>query len=246
MKILINGALGRMGKEVEAIVNASSHTVAGKVDVTANDSSCLKNIEDFCGDADVIIDFSNHLGTEKLLEFAVKKKIPTVVATTGHTEKEIQIIHNTAKKIPVFYSANMSLGVALLVDLALKTASVMADADIEIVETHHNRKLDAPSGTALMIANALKKVRPKAVITTGRSGNAKRKPDEIGIQSVRRGNIVGIHEVTVSTDNQTITLKHEAHSRALFAEGAVSAAEFLLGKSAGLYDMNSIVKGGKV
>lgn len=242
MKILLNGACGRMGKEVERIVSASeNHKIAAKVDKMAAESGCYTNIDDFDGSADMIIDFSNHLGTQELMSFAVKNRIPAVIATTGHTDEELEIINNAAKEIPVFHSANMSLGVALLVELAVKTAAVMPDADIEIVETHHNRKLDAPSGTALMIANAIKTVREKALFKLGRAGTAKREKDEIGIHAVRRGNIVGIHEVLVSTDSQTITLKHEAHSRALFAEGAVSAAEFLLGKPAGLYDMKSII-----
>lgn len=151
------------------------------------------------------------------------------------------MIANAAKNVPIFHSANMSLGVALLIELAVKTASVMPDADIEIVETHHNRKLDAPSGTALMIANAIKSVREKALFKLGRSGKAVREKDEIGIHAVRRGNVVGIHEVLVSTDCQTITLKHEAHSRALFAEGALSAVSFLRNQKPGLYDMNSII-----
>ncbi len=242
MKILLNGACGRMGKEVERIVSASeNHKIAAKVDKMAAESGCYTNIDDFNGAADMIIDFSNHLGTEELMSFAVKNKIPAVIATTGHTDEELKMIENAAKEIPVFHSANMSLGVALLVELAVKTAAVMPDADIEIVETHHNRKLDAPSGTALMIANAIRTIREKAEFRLGRAGNAKREKNEIGIHAVRRGNIVGIHEVLVSTDSQTITLKHEAHSRALFAEGAVSAAEFLLGKPAGLYDMKSII-----
>ena len=233
-----------MGKEVERIVSASgNHKIAARVDKMATESGCYTNIDDFGGKADMIIDFSNHLGTAELLDYAVKSETPVVIATTGHTPDELELIENAAKKIPVFHSANMSLGVALLVELAVKTAAVMPDADIEIVETHHNRKLDAPSGTALMIANAIKNVREKASFRLGRAGSAKREKDEIGIHAVRRGNIVGIHEVTVSTDTQTITLKHEAHSRALFAEGAVSAAEFLLGKPAGLYDMNNIVRG---
>ena len=244
MKILLNGACGRMGKEVEKIVSASeNHKIAARVDKMAAESGCYSNIDDFNGTADMIIDFSNHLGTAELLGYAVKNKIPAVIATTGHTEDELRIIEEAAKEIAIFHSANMSLGVALLVELAVKTAAVMPDADIEIVETHHNRKLDAPSGTALMIANATKAVREKAELKLGRAGTAKREKDEIGIHAVRRGNIVGIHEVLVSTDTQTITLKHEAHSRALFAEGAVSAAEFLLGKPAGLYDMNNIVRG---
>lgn len=242
IKVLINGACGRMGKEVEKIVEASeTMTVAAKVDKMAAESGCYTDINDFSGEADIIIDFSNHLGTKDLLDYAVKNNIPTVVATTGHTEEELALIEEAGKKIAVFHSANMSLGVALLCELAVKAAATMPDADIEIVETHHNRKLDAPSGTALMIANAIKAVREKAQFVFGREGMAKREKNEIGVHAVRRGNIVGIHEVLVSTDSQTITLKHEAHSRALFAEGAVSAAEFILGKPAGLYTMNSIV-----
>lgn len=242
IKVLINGACGRMGKEVEKIVEASeTMTVAAKVDKMAAESGCYTDINDFSGEADIIIDFSNHLGTKDLLDYAVKNNIPTVVATTGHTEDELALIEEAGKKIAVFHSANMSLGVALLCELAVKAAATMPDADIEIVETHHNRKLDAPSGTALMIANAIEAVREKAQFVFGREGMAKREKNEIGVHAVRRGNIVGIHEVLVSTDSQTITLKHEAHSRALFAEGAVSAAEFILGKPAGLYTMNSIV-----
>lgn len=243
IKVLINGACGRMGKEVEKIVEASeTMTVAAKIDKMAAESGCYTDINDFSGEADIIIDFSNHLGTKDLLDYAVKNNIPTVVATTGHTPEELALIEEAGKKIAVFHSANMSLGVALLCELAVKAAATMPDADIEIVETHHNRKLDAPSGTALMIANAIKAVREKAQFVFGREGMAKREKNEIGVHAVRRGNIVGIHEVLVSTDSQTITLKHEAHSRALFAEGAVSAAEFILGKPAGLYNMNNIVE----
>lgn len=242
ISVIINGACGRMGQEVEKLVEASEDLkLAARVDKMAEQSGCYSSINDFDGNADVIIDFSNHLGTQELLDYAIKKGIPTVIATTGHTDEELEMIKKASKKVAVFHSANMSLGVALLVELAKRTAEVMPEADIEIVETHHNRKLDAPSGTALMIANELKKVREHARFVLGRSGNAKRESDEIGISAVRRGNIVGIHEVLVSTDSQTITLKHEAHSRALFADGGISAARFLVGKPAGLYDMHSIV-----
>lgn len=242
IKVMINGACGRMGCEVEKLVDAADDMkIAARVDKMADKSGCYSNINDFDGEADVIIDFSNHLGTAELLDYAVRRGIPTVIATTGHTDDELELIKKASEKIAVFHSANMSLGVALLVELAKRTAEVMPDADIEIVETHHNRKLDAPSGTALMIANEIKKIRRNARFVLGRSGNGKRESDEIGISAVRRGNIVGIHEVLVSTDSQTITLKHEAHSRALFAEGGISAAKFIIGKPAGLYDMNSIV-----
>ena len=190
---------------------------------------------------DCIIDFSHHTGTEALLEFAVSKGIPVVLCTTGHTEEEAVLIDEAAKKIPLFHSANMSLGIALLVELAKTAAKTFPDADIEIIEKHHNRKLDAPSGTALLLANAIKEIRERARFIFGRAGQAKREADEIGIHAIRMGNIIGEHQVIVGTDTQTITLKHEAHSRSLFAEGAMAAAEFLVGKTAGLYDMKSMI-----
>ena len=189
-----------------------------------------------------MIDFSHHSATEGLLAFVKKNHLPLVLATTGQTDEERAAILAASAEIPLFFASNYSLGVALLVELAKKAAAAMPDAEIEIIEMHHDRKIDAPSGTALTLAKALQEVRPGAEITCGRSGNAKRSKSEIGIQSVRMGNIVGVHEVMIGTNNQTITLKHEAHSRALFAEGALAAAEFLVGKPAGLYDMNSLVK----
>lgn len=152
------------------------------------------------------------------------------------------MIDEAAKQIAVFRSANMSLGIALLVELAKMTAKTFPDADIEIIEKHHNRKLDAPSGTAILLANAIREIRTKAKLVFGRQGQAKRTPEEIGVHAIRMGNIVGEHEVIVGTDTQTITLNHEAHSRALFAEGAMAAAEFLIGKPAGLYDMKSMIE----
>lgn len=190
---------------------------------------------------DCIVDFSHHTAVASLLDFARERGIPTVVATTGHTDEELAQIRAAAEDIAVFHSANMSLGVALLVELAKTAAAAMPEAEIEIIEKHHNRKLDAPSGTALMIADAISTVRPEAYTTLGRSGHGKRTREEIGIHAVRLGNIVGEHEVIVGTDSQTITLKHEAHSRALFAEGALAAAAFIVGRGAGLYDMNSLV-----
>lgn len=204
---------------------------------------CYKSFDDaknIC--ADVMIDFSHHSVTPALLEFCISKNLPVVVATTGHDEKEQELIAEAAKKIPVFHSANMSLGVALLCELAKTAAKTMPDADIEIIEKHHNRKLDAPSGTALLLADAISTVRNSAFYVFGRGGQKKREKNEIGIHAIRMGNIVGEHEVIIGTDTQTITLKHEAHTRALFAEGAVSAAAFLSGKPAGLYAMKDIVE----
>ena len=151
------------------------------------------------------------------------------------------MIREAAKTVPVFWSANMSLGVALLAELAKKTAAAFPDADIEIVETHHNRKVDAPSGTALMLFNSVKEARPEAVPNCGRAGEGKRTKAEIGISSLRMGNVVGIHEVHICTGTQTLTLKHEATTRAMLADGAVDAARFMVGKETGLYNMENIL-----
>ena len=246
MKILICGVGGRMGREVAKLTldgARGSVPVAG-FDVLPLDTREFPTFTDWNEvdvDVDCIIDFSHHSATEALLRYACDQNIPVVLATTGHTEEEKALIADASQRIALFHSANMSLGVALLVELAKTAAKTFPDADIEIIEKHHNRKLDAPSGTALLLANALKEVREKAKFVFGRSGQAKRQPEEIGIHAIRMGNIIGEHEVIVGTDTQTITLKHEAHSRSLFAEGAIAAAEFLIGKPAGLYDMKSMI-----
>ena len=242
MRVIVNGACGHMGQEIVRLTREGylDSALASAVDPRGDSKEVLSRI-DQSKEADVIIDFSHHAATDNLLAYALEKKLSVVIATTGHTDAEKALIDQAAREIPVFFSANMSLGVALLCRLAAETAAAFPDADIEIVETHHNRKLDAPSGTALMLFNAIKAVRDQAVAHVGRSGMQKRERSEIGIHSVRRGGIVGIHEVLVSTATQTITLRHEAHSRALFAEGAMTAARFLMGKPAGLYDMYSII-----
>ncbi len=245
MNILINGIGGHMGREVYALASSgyAGSVFACGVDPFATGDSIYPSYDKIPADTkiDCIVDFSIHTSTPSLLAYAIEKKLPVVIATTGHTDGELSAIREAAKKIPVFFSANMSLGVALLVELAKTAAKAMPDADIEIVETHHNRKIDAPSGTALMLAHAIKEVKKDAALLCGRSGQGKRATGEIGIHAVRRGNIVGIHEVIVSSQNQSITLKHEAHSRALFAEGGLSAAAFLYQKAPGLYNMNSLV-----
>ena len=247
MKILICGIGGRMGREVAAMTLAGmrgSEPVAG-YDVIPVDTREFPSYTDWAEvreTPDCIIDFSHHAGTVAMLKYACEKNIPVVLATTGHDDAELAEIEAAAKVIPVFHSANMSLGVALLAELAKMTAKTFPDADIEIIEKHHNRKLDAPSGTALLLAKAIKTVRNSASFVFGRSGQAKRTREEIGIHAIRMGNIVGEHEVIVGTDTQTITLKHEAHSRALFAEGAIAAAEFLIRQGAGLYDMKSMIE----
>ena len=245
MRIILSGMSGRMGAAVMAVSAdgyMDSEIVAG-VDIKPSEGEipCYSDFSDIKETADCIIDFSNHASIKAVADYAVTAGLPLVVATTGHTDEEKEIIRKASESVPVFFSANMSMGVALLCRMATMAAKTLPGADIEIVETHHNRKLDAPSGTALMIANAIKSVRENAKCVCGRSGMAKRDTEEIGIHAVRRGNIVGIHEVIVSTDYETITIKHEAHSRSLFAEGALTAAAFITGKKPGLYEMSSLI-----
>lgn len=251
MKIMLVGMYGYMGREVTKLAAASCRGAEIVLGVDpgfdGDDGICVKSFAEAeqkdLSRIDCIVDFSHHSASAELIAFAVKYKLPVIVCTTGHTEEEAAMIRAAGEKTPVFFCANMSLGIALLVELAKKTAAAMPEAEIEIIEKHHDRKLDAPSGTALMLCDAIRQVRPNAYPVCGRSGHGKRTADEIGVHAIRMGNIVGEHEVIIGTANQTITLKHEAHDRALFAEGALAAAEFMTGKPAGLYTMQDIVSG---
>ncbi len=242
MNVIIHGATGRMGQNL--LKAFQKHTVVAAVSpelVTDPARQEYNALTDFQGTADLIVDFSHHTAIFALLDYAENRNLPVVIGTTGHTEEEKARIDLATTRIPVFHAGNMSVGIALLVRLAKQTAQTFPDAEIEIVETHHDQKLDVPSGTALMLADGIKSVRPEATYNIGRPENGKRTKEEIGIHSLRLGNVVGIHEVLVSTGTQTITLKHEAHDRMLFAEGAVVAAEYLLGKPAGRYNMETML-----
>lgn len=241
-RLILFGAAGRMGKEVEAAAQkAGDFEIVSRVDVSGADG-CLPSLDKVTGGADAIVDFSHHAATKTLTDYAVEKKIPLLIATTGQTDEELGLIRAAAKTIPVFFAANYSLGIAALIQAAKAIVKLYPDADIEIVEKHHNRKLDAPSGTALSIARAISSVREgETAFCYGRGGQMKRQKNEIGIHAVRLGNIVGEHEVLIGTDNETITLKHEAHSRALFADGALAAARFLSTRKPGLYAMTDLV-----
>ena len=248
MRIIISGYYGAMGRELLRLAPGRGIEVAAGVDPRAGeegytDPLCVKSFADLTAAADCVVDFSTHTAVYAMTEWAVAKGIPLVIATTGHTEEEKAAITAAAEKVPVLFSSNFSLGVALLNELVKMAARVMPDTEIEIIEAHHNRKMDAPSGTAVTLAENIISVRPELHVKCGRSGYGKREPEEIGIQSIRMGNIVGMHEVMFGTENQTITIKHEAHSRSLFAEGALSAAKFLAGKAPGMYTMNDLVAG---
>lgn len=240
MNIIVNGAAGRMGQQVCRLVEAEGHTLAAAVDRNGGEGF-VSSLAEYTGPADVVIDFSNHASVGELVDYCVSRGLPLVAATTGYTPEEFATLEAGAQKVAIFQSYNMSVGVALLARLVKQAAAIFGGCDVEIVEAHHNRKADAPSGTALMLANAIRETRPEAAVRCGREGHCPRVPGEIGIHSVRRGEIVGIHEVVVSTATQTITLRHEAHTRALFAEGALDVARFLQGKEPGLYGMQDMI-----
>ena len=235
MKIILSGYNGHMGREVRTCAEqaADCEIIAGIDPVMPEPAGiCFASFGECsyrAAEADVMIDFSHHSLTGTLLDFAEAQKLPVVLATTGQTEEEMSRIQAASEKIPLFLAANYSLGVAALTDLVKRAAALYPDGEIEIVEQHHDRKIDAPSGTALSLFNAIREVRPEAEANCGRSGMGKRTKNEIGIHAVRMGNIAGIHEVMIGTQNERITLKHEAFSRGVFAEGSLRAAAFLAG-----------------
>ena len=242
MIVIVNGAGGRLGQEVLKAAKDGGHTVVAVDKFGSPEAVTYKSLAEYTGAADVVIDFSSHLATEELTSYVVKRNLPLVLATTGQTPEELALIKEAAKKVPLFFSANMSLGVALLISLVKKAAALLPNDDIEIVETHHNHKADAPSGTALMIANSISDTLGGRNIVKGRNGLCKREKGEIGISSIRIGSVVGKHEVMFGDGVETLTITHEAHDKALFAQGAVRAAAFLVKKPAGLYDMQSLVE----
>ena len=239
MRAVVCGANGAMGK---LICDILGEEVIGKVSIDGENGVPKTFAQLGKVDADVLIDFSHHTAVADVLRYAQEIGCAVVIGTTGHTAEEKTMIYEAAKKLPVFYSGNMSLGIAVLCRLARQAASCFPEADIEIVEVHHNRKVDAPSGTAHMLFNAIREVRPEAVEACGRAGEGKRKKNEIGIASLRMGNVVGVHEVHICTPSQTLTLRHEAGNRAMLAEGAVDAARFMEGKTAGLYTMTELLE----
>lgn len=240
MRYLIHGATGRMGRMM--LQTLSEKRPEAEVCEVALDG-VYTDLSQVPGKVDCIIDFSNHAATEALTAYAVCAGAPLVIATTGHTQEELSAIEKAAEKIPVFLSYNYSIGIALLVSMARKAAQAMGDAEVEIVEIHHDKKLDVPSGTALTLAKAVQEVRPNANIVTGRHEYGKRTREEIGIHSLRMGNVVGVHEVHLCTPAQTLVLRHEAHDRSIFSEGALAAADFLMDKAPGLYAMTHMLEG---
>lgn len=248
LNILLSGACGKMGRVIyETVKNDAGVNIIAGVDKQEcyGEFPVFESFENVTVDSDVIVDFSHVTVLESLLEYAIKKKTPVVLATTGYSEKQLSLIKQASAVIPVFFTANMSLGVNLLSALVKKAADVLGDEfDIEIIEKHHNQKLDAPSGTAIMLANSInEEFGNKYFYEYDRhSKRAARTKNEIGIHSVRGGTIVGEHDVIFAGRDEVITLSHSAQSKNIFAAGAVRAAKFIAEKPAGLYDMKNLLE----
>ncbi len=246
IKALVYGILGKMGANViSSVENADDIEIVAGVDVTAKDDFCVPVYDDIkkvTEEIDVIIDFSRPSSLPHILSYALKKKLPVVLCTTGYTESDYEKIENAAKTIPVFTSANMSRGINLVAMLSREAERALPNFDVEIVEAHHNQKVDAPSGTAILLANAIIDENKELFVNTERSTSGKRNKNEIGISSIRGGKIVGEHEVMFIGDNEIVTIKHTAMSRSVFADGALAAARFLVEKPAGRYDMTDVLK----
>lgn len=247
--IILRGCNGRMGQVITDIVNTDEKAViVAGVDLTQNKLNNYPVFQNFskCNvEADVIIDFSAPVNLEEMLDYAMKHKIGIVVCTTGLSPEQLELIDGASKKIPIFRSANMSMGINLISKLLKEAAVILADAgfDIEIVERHHNKKVDAPSGTALALADVMNEaLNNEYSYKFDRSGErAARSKKEIGISAVRGGTIVGDHEIIFAGTDEVIEFKHTAYSKAIFAKGAVQAAKFLPGKPAGMYKMSDLM-----
>lgn len=248
VKVILSGANGKMGRVIHRCIaeREDCRIVAGfdQNNTVYSDFPIFEHPAEFEGDADVIIDFSHPSALQELMGYAKSKKIPVVVATTGYTPEQIAYIKECTAEIPVFFSFNMSLGVNLLVNLAKRAAEILGGQfDIEIIEKHHNQKIDAPSGTALMIADGINETlgETQKYMYDRHSQRKKRDKNEIGIHAVRGGTIVGEHEVIFAGHDEIISLKHQAMSKEIFAVGSINAAIFLCGKQPGLYDMSKMV-----
>ena len=237
-----------MGKVITELVNQKEDcTIVAGVDLNTKSNSypVFNSFSDITVDADVIIDFSHPSVLNSLLDYAKKCGLPLVLSTTGYTPEQTEQIKRAAKDIPIFFSFNMSLGINLLIELAKKAACILSDNfDIEIIEAHHNQKIDAPSGTAVMISEAIKDSLSDAEyydVYDRHSVREKRNNKEIGVHSIRGGTIVGEHTVMFAGNDEIVSISHSARSKGIFASGAVKAATFMVGKPAGIYSMKDMI-----
>lgn len=248
-RIIMHGCNGKMGQVITSLLNGDvdAQIVAGvdPFDDGHNPYPVFPSIDSCVVKADVIIDFASSKATENLLEYSIRENVPAVICTTGLNDEQIQKVNEASKKVAILRSANMSLGINMLFKLLQDATKILSPAgyDIELVEKHHNQKIDAPSGTALALADAIKSVLPDDFYYKyDRSQEmVKRDPKEIGISAVRGGTIVGEHEVIFAGEDEVIEFKHTAYSKAVFAKGAIEAAKFLAGKPAAFYDMSDVI-----
>nr|MBO4517699.1 4-hydroxy-tetrahydrodipicolinate reductase [Clostridia bacterium] len=246
MKIIICGALGKMGAKLRENAKTQGDVIpVCGVDKTATDLNGFKVYDDFgkiTEKADAVIDFSSKSTLNALLSYCLKTGTPAVLCSTGYDKEDIAAINKASEKIAIFRSANMSLGVNVLIETVKFAAKRLYGFDIEIIEKHHNKKADAPSGTAVMIKDGIKEVFPEKTEVYGRCGIVgARDRNEIGIHAVRGGTIVGEHQVIFAGDNETLTFTHQAESRDVFAAGAIKAARFIANKKQGLFDMKDLL-----
>lgn len=248
-RIILNGCNGKMGQVITRLAaeDETCEIVAGFDinDAVENAYPVYKNPMDFDGEADVVIDFSHPSSLTGILNFCKAKKLPVIICTTGLSAEQKAEFTEASKEIPVFFSANMSLGINLLIALAKKATAILeGNFDIEIVERHHNQKIDAPSGTALAIADAIDQTLsyPAEYVYDRHSVRRKRKKTEIGLHAVRGGTIVGDHDIIFAGNDEVIELKHSAASKEVFAVGSIKAAKFIIGKSAGMYSMSDLME----
>ncbi len=248
MKIIICGALGKMGAKIRENAQKSGDiTVVCGVDRTSAEINGVKVYDGFdkiTEKADVVIDFSAKASLNAILNYCVKTHTPAVLCSTGYDEEDVKAIKAASEKTAFFRSANMSLGVNVLIEAVKFAAKRLYDFDIEIIEKHHNKKADAPSGTALMIKDGIKEILPDKTEVYGRHGLVgARDKKEIGLHAVRGGTIVGEHQVIFAGDNESLTFTHNAESRDVFAAGAIAAARFIAAKDKGLFDMKDLILG---
>lgn len=245
LKIILSGACGRMGRQVAALAEEEQVQIAAGVDVNVRQEEgafpvypSFSLVEE---DADVIVDFSRPEGLSALLSYAKAHRLPVVLAATGYNDEDLSAIRDAARVIPIFRSANLSLGVYVIKTLAHQAAQLLPGFDIEIIERHHNQKLDAPSGTALMLYDAVSQ--PDTQPVFGRNGRTqKREPNEIGIHAIRGGTVAGEHEVGFYGPGEMVTIAHTAQDRSIFARGALRAVRFLAGRQPGEYAMDDLAR----
>jgi 4-hydroxy-tetrahydrodipicolinate reductase len=250
VKIIMHGCNGHMGQVISDIVSKDEtcQIVAGidpVTDAKQNDYPVFASIEECNVEADAIIDFSTAKAVDALLAYGIKKQIPVVLCTTGLSPEQLEAVNKASKEVAILRSANMSLGVNTIMKLVAEAAKVLANAgfDIEIVEKHHNQKLDAPSGTAIALADSINEAMDNSYEYVYDRSQVRKKRDakELGISAVRGGTIVGEHEVFFCGTDEIVEIKHTAYSKAIFAKGSVQAAKFIAGKPAGLYQMSDVI-----